>query len=256
VAIVVTQENVTFYLDAKIQSIVNTSRPITDCAGRSLELGDNNIDLLGEVTFFARALNQEEMEEIMFAGFTFQSISVGKSIYTPERTRFDRANSKSTQAFSEAQGERSIIRQDTQVDGTLTRQITELIVSPTSNELLPNIVVPSLEGCPRITTFGASTSCHIMNLTEDDAQPDPTLSGEAKYFPFIKQKYMADGRRLRDPSYLGIQPEKEFLRYDSQQFPSWCRMSATFSIWFENWGSGGYLIARYGSSEEVWPSKG
>ena len=50
-------------------------RPITDCRGLELELGDEHIPTLGEVKFFARALNAEEMEEIMASGFTLRSIA-------------------------------------------------------------------------------------------------------------------------------------------------------------------------------------
>ena len=58
VALVVTQSNVTFYIDAKVHSAVNISRPVTDCSGLTLELGDADLPTLGEVTFFARALTQ------------------------------------------------------------------------------------------------------------------------------------------------------------------------------------------------------
>jgi hypothetical protein len=60
VALVVTPANITFYMDAKIQSTVNISRPVTDCSGLTLELGDADLPTLGEVTFFARELTQGE----------------------------------------------------------------------------------------------------------------------------------------------------------------------------------------------------
>ena len=72
VAVVVTQSNVTFYLDGDLQSSTALERPVTDCHGKALEIGDNNIPQLGELTFFARALTEVEMREIMFAGFTLQ----------------------------------------------------------------------------------------------------------------------------------------------------------------------------------------
>ena len=72
VAVVVTPSNVTFYMDGDLQSSTTLERPVTDCHGKALEIGDNNVPKLGEVTFFARALTEVEMREIMFAGFTLQ----------------------------------------------------------------------------------------------------------------------------------------------------------------------------------------
>ena len=72
VAVVVTQSNVTFYMDGYLQSSAILERPVTDCHGKALEIGDSNIPSLGELTFFARALTEVEMREIMFAGFTLQ----------------------------------------------------------------------------------------------------------------------------------------------------------------------------------------
>ena len=72
VAVVVTPSNVTFYMDGDLQSSAAIERPVTDCHGKALEIGDQNIPQLGEITFFARALTEVEMREIMFAGFTLQ----------------------------------------------------------------------------------------------------------------------------------------------------------------------------------------
>ena len=72
VAVVVTPSNVTFYMDGNQQSSVILERPVTDCKGKVLEIGDSNIPQLGEVIFFARALTEVELREIMFTGFTLQ----------------------------------------------------------------------------------------------------------------------------------------------------------------------------------------
>ena len=72
VALVVTPTNITFYMDGTMTDSSEIQRPVTDCSGLSLELGDINIPTLGEVTFFARELAPVEMQEIMFAGFTLQ----------------------------------------------------------------------------------------------------------------------------------------------------------------------------------------
>ena len=64
-SIVVNTSSIAFYTDATLQSTVEISRPVTDCSGLRLELGDEDIATLGEVTFFPRALSEVEMEDLM-----------------------------------------------------------------------------------------------------------------------------------------------------------------------------------------------
>jgi len=58
---VVTPAQITFFVDGKNSSAVHLARPITDCVGQALEIGDDDIPQLGEITFFARALSEVEM---------------------------------------------------------------------------------------------------------------------------------------------------------------------------------------------------
>ena len=190
----------------------------------------------------------------MFGGFTLQAIAMGKQIYTPQLSPFDKAASMNSEAFTKAQAERAVAIGDLQVEGSLIRQTTEFTVNVPPIAAEPDIMVPNLAGCPQIETFGADTSCHIMNLTEDDLEDDPTLTGK-RYFPLIKLEYMND-RRLRDRVNLPTLPANKLLRYDPIAFPSWCGMSASFSAWYEPRGVGGYLLFRAATSETVWPSKG
>ena len=55
---VVTQTQITFFVDGKNSSAVHLARPVTDCVGQALEIGDADIPQLGEITFFARALTE------------------------------------------------------------------------------------------------------------------------------------------------------------------------------------------------------
>jgi hypothetical protein len=91
VAVVVDTANktLTFYTDAIVQDTIKLTRPITDCSGIGLEVGDAGIPKLGEITFFARALTVVEMKEIMYTGFTLQAVSTGKLPFVPEQTPFD-----------------------------------------------------------------------------------------------------------------------------------------------------------------------
>jgi len=44
----------------------------------SSSIGDLNVPNLRDITFFPRALDQNSMKEIMYAGFTLQAIAAGK----------------------------------------------------------------------------------------------------------------------------------------------------------------------------------
>ena len=76
---------------------------ITDCSGDSIELRDENIPAtLGEVTFFAHALSQVEMAEIMLSGFTLHPIATGKHIVNPQVTAFDKSTFTNKEKFTAA----------------------------------------------------------------------------------------------------------------------------------------------------------
>jgi hypothetical protein len=64
---------------------IRLKRPITDCEGRVLIVGDNDIPRFGEITFFPRQLSTQEMVEIRSAGFTFESLAAGKMPSVPVR---------------------------------------------------------------------------------------------------------------------------------------------------------------------------
>jgi len=195
----------------------------------------------------------------MTTGYTLNAISVGKQIYTPELTPFDTATSKNTNSFANAQNERLSALEEARVEGTLTRQTVSLITNPIAVVSNPDISVNDSSPCRSIQGFIDSktgvddTSCHIMRLTEVDHTTDEMLNYQ--YFPLIKQEYMPLGTRLKDRSFLGVKGRKEYLHYDPIVFPSWCGQSASFSIWIENVGLGGYIISRYKTSETPWSEK-
>jgi len=233
--------------------VVEISRPVTDCSGLSLELGDENIPTLGEVSFYARALAQVEMEEIMGAGYTLNAIAVGKRIFAPETTPFDETRSKNEEAFENAKDERVSASQDLQVDGTLTRQMVYLTENPIDVVRDPPIIVPDSSPCSPVAAYGADTSCHVMSLNETDVIPDTALNSQ--YFPLIKPEYLPPGKGIKDRAFLGVKKTDELIRYDPVAFPSWCGGSASFSLWVECEGPGGYIIARYQTSAVPWPEK-
>ena len=235
------------------QAVVEISRPVTDCSGMTLELGDENIPTLGEVTFFARELGPIEMEEIMSAGYTLNAIAVGKRMFTPESTPFDVTTARNEESFANAQDERLSVSRNLAVEATLTRQAVSLTENSVNVVRDPPIIVSDTSPCIPIVAFGNDTSCHIMTLTEADAEFDTVLNYQ--YFPLIKPEYLPPGRGLKDRSFLGRKKANELLRYDPVAFPSWCGGSASFSIWISFEDTAGYVLTRYKTSETVWPAK-
>ena len=75
-------DKVQIWVDAEMTFESALPREVTDCEGNILELGDFDIPSLGEMTFAPNALSQQQMLEIMFAGFSLQDIAVGKQPYT------------------------------------------------------------------------------------------------------------------------------------------------------------------------------
>jgi hypothetical protein len=186
VVLVVTSTQVQFFMDATLQWQQNLPRPITDCSGKELEIGDENVPTLGEITFFARALTAEEMEEIMTSGFTLQSIAAGKLPYAPQESPFDNAASFTDQAFATAQSQRGTMHEKIEVEGALSRQAAaataELAVKPGARASASKIAVSKLASCARVDVLGDETSCHVVTLHDSDVLRD---TGGKEYFNMI-----------------------------------------------------------------------
>jgi hypothetical protein len=245
------------------QRVVNISRPVTDCSGRTLELGDANIPTLGEITFFARGLSQVEMEEIMSAGYSLKDIAVGKAMFAPETTPFDEVRSKVVEGFADAKNERSSSMSESKKQGSLTRgTMSNLdgkvkVEPPGMNVTNPQCNVRAL---PEFAAFQNETSCRKMKLTDQDSLLDTTTN--KWYFPLIKTEYMQAGNnRPKDRVFYGEVLNKDLLSYDPENFPSWCNRSATFSIWWDPKPSkselppGGYIISKFASGQTTFTGK-
>lgn len=221
VALVVTSTSVSFYTDAVLQARQALARPVTDCSGLELEIGDV-ATMLGELTFYARALTAEEMDEIMVSGFTLQSIAAGKLPYAPQETSFDDATSTSKQAFADAQSERKRADESLQVEGALTRQAFARAQAKPQEDLpppWPKIAVPPQDSCGTVAAQGEDTSCHVMVLEEEDGQLDGTTGKD--FFALIQPEYYparADGLLVGplDAMLLDHGYPAKYLRYASQ----------------------------------------
>jgi|NorSeaMetagenome_1021524.scaffolds.fasta_scaffold66318_2 hypothetical protein len=56
-------------------------RPVTDCRGTTLRIGQEGVTL-GNIMIYARQVSTIEMQEIMFSGFSLLDISIGKLPFT------------------------------------------------------------------------------------------------------------------------------------------------------------------------------
>ena len=214
------------------------------------ELRDNDIETLGDVKFFARALSRIEMQEIMFAGFTLQSIATGKQMYRPMETPFDTAASRNSESFASASDARAETLTNIEIQGALSRQTTSNTVNPIVIVREAEIVVNDSSPCRQVAGFGIATSCHFLTLTEADIMSDNTTTGSKQFLPLIPTRHMPSGKRPEDKVWLGFKKSQEYLRYDNSKFPSWCGGSATFSFWFEPQTVGGYTLGRYQNPSE------
>jgi hypothetical protein len=230
------------------QTVVEISRPVTDCSGLALDLADANIPMLGEVTFFARPLSPFEMEEIMRAGYTLNDIAVGKRTFAPENPSYETHNdilSATSEGFTIARDEQLSAMSQTKVQGSLTRAT---ILSSPGVKYQQRLNVPDLQcnrtARPEFARFGKETSCRIMNLTDQDSLLDTTTN--KTFFPLIKQVYMS-GMRLKDRAFYGEVAINNLLTYDPVHFPSWCGKSASFSLWWDPKATGlqgGYVLVK------------
>ena len=68
-------DKVQIWVDSKLSFESALPREVTDCGGNVLMLGDDDIPVLGELTFYPRALKAGALQEIMSAGFTLEALA-------------------------------------------------------------------------------------------------------------------------------------------------------------------------------------
>ena len=251
VAVVINQTTVSFYTDAKLQKLILLDRPVTDCSGNMLIAGADNVPRLGEITFFPRVVPSTEMEEIMSAGFSFESLASGKEAYNPTKTPFDVAGAVTSNFFADARGERAQAAIELQVENAFGRLISDIVANPPADlkqDMAANskLVVPEKANCFMQPIFKVEAmSCRMMsNISQYDTCP---FTGDKKYINLIQPPYLPSGHRSKDRVLLDNNYPKQYLHFDPTSFPSFCGKSATFSMWVENWdcGARATLLARY-----------
>jgi len=252
-AVGINQTTLSFYTDAKLQKAVRLTRPVTDCSGRVLIIGAKDVPSLGEITFFPRPVTRTEMEEISQQGFSFESLASGNLPFEKEKSPFAAAAAMQSKHFDQAKSERDVSKLEMHVENSFTRVETANVVNPPIDayeDLLKRarISVPTVSDCTSVPIFGSLTSCHIMKgLADYETSPS---TGDKKYMNLVPPAYRPAGLSGRDRLLLDHNKAKEYLRYDSEEFPSFCQKSATFSMWIENWDTGARsaLFSRYVNS--------
>ena len=237
-------DKVQIWVDAEMTFESALPREVTDCEGNILELGDYNIPSLGEMIFAANALNQQQLREIMFAGFTLQDIAVGKQPFTSKAQLSDTILTRTDKEFATAAGERAGAAVNLMVESSITRHQIEFTANPPEVTVDPMINVTKKASCKEIPCFGKDTSCRIIDDWTDAVEHDGVAN--KSFYNLVPPDVRPTGAGARDRIRIDHTTPNEYLRYDSISWPSFCNQSATFSMWIEtDTVNGVALLSRY-----------
>jgi hypothetical protein len=272
VALVVMQDKVEMWVDAEKTFESSLVRPVTDCSGLKLEIGSEDVPRLGEVTFYPYRMTRVPMTEILYAGFSLGAIAEGRVPYTPVQDVADIVITRNSFAFAAAKGERVTASNQLRVESTITRaaiDVVENAATTYAEHPAPKLEVAKRVGCDpassnwKIPIFDTDTSCHYMDLSADGKMTD-SLNSNKQYYNMVPTtaRPTVSGSKVAHNDRMGVDhmTPNEYLRYDSQTWPSFCGKSATFSMWLEtDTVHGGALLSRYsavstanGHSELEW----
>jgi hypothetical protein len=248
VAVVVMADKIQFWMDAEMTHESALPRPVTDCAGNAIEIGSADVPQLGEIVFYPHKMEAIHFKEILFAGFTLEAINEGKIPYVPNQQDSDTIIQKSSTEFADAQAERADGDNALKLESTLSRSAIELAVSPENISAPPKITVPKIANCDSIPIFKSAghddTSCHIIDAW--DAAETDTLNAGRTFFNMLPAMARPAGVAGKDRMLIDHLTPKEYLRYNTTTWPSFCGKSATFSLWLEtDTVHGGALLSRY-----------
>jgi hypothetical protein len=151
--------------------------------------------------------------------------------------------------FAQAKTEREVSTQEMHLENSITRMQTAEVANPPIDAFMAlstraRITVPAVPNCKTVPIFGSLTSCSIIKGTANETSPQ---TGDKKYMNMIPPAYRPAGLGGRDRLLLDHNRAKQYLSYNSVEFPHFCGQSATFSMWIENWDDGARstLISRY-----------
>ena len=233
VAVVVTQTDISFFMDANLLSAQKLPRPVTDCKRGKLRVGNEGIPTLGEIIFSPREVTKSEMLEMMSWGFTLQSISSGRLPFNPQQTRLDDLVLEQKTRFEESQKLMKSINYDVILEGTHIRVGLEsyreedkmAALSSDASEIA--LSVAPTPNC-QTASFTGKTNPMPCNIIQEALEEN---NGTLKYYemfpPSLRSSRPAKDRYRFDPT------NKQWLSYNVTKFPSWCGKSVSFSLWLD-----------------------
>ena len=246
VALVVTSQRIEFWMDGSKMWEGSIPRPVTDCPGAALEVGSSNVPLLGDIIFYPRRLQEMDMKEIIFAGFTLEAIAQGKIPMAPSIQPTDLMMSRSDSKFAEAADGRALAARQLEIEASLSRAAIDLAVNSANLTEDARISVQSKDGCSVIPVFGNSTSCRIIE-SWDPAETDPVT--RQAFYNLLPSSVRPPNAGARDRLVYDHTRPNDYLRYSPEAWPSFCGQSASFSLWLET-ATRGALVSRYSAAEE------
>ena len=93
----------------------------------AVNTGSPDVPNLGEITFYPHKITQTQMQEILYAGYTFEEIAEGKVPYLPPKETSDFVATKHDKSFAEAQEERAAAAKEVSFCSPWTKPQSHLI---------------------------------------------------------------------------------------------------------------------------------
>ena len=208
------------YQDGVERGRATLPRPVTDCDGNTVELGDLGLRI-GEVAFFPKAISQFEVKEIFELGMPSYAIALGKSAVSVEPTSNEVA-ALDRQRFSEL-SRRQLITKDAQdqVRSVVANNIGVAKPSAATPAAPSDAVAPP----PDLNAREPRTPCPGA-IERDWQQPCSILSG-------VISRYSASPM----PGFFDLLPTQGAVRvaqmwsYNITDFPRTLGNSWTWTFW-------------------------
>ena len=244
-AVVVTPTHVTFYHDATILSRVAIDRPVTDCSGSMMIVGDYGLHA-GEINFYPFEVSIASMDDIFNSGMTLESVANGKGIIPTPQTLLDYVSAKSQRSFQTAERDKKAADLKLEIANTIMQAsstITQAVCSGDAEQTgsaPPLPPVPTQPDCPA----GAYGGCKVITGVVASKLVDPITAHS--YYDMLPPGAFGNSSSMVSGQRVSISPDLQ-VRYDLASFPSTLNLSWTFSAWIKaNFSEpSGYLVAKH-----------
>ena len=253
VALVVDQNsfsaNISFYVDAKLQGLQKTRRPVTDCAPTALEVGGAGVVQIAELTVISRKVSVNEMREIMSSGYTLQSLADGKLPFQTDGTEFDAMRSSQTVVATQAEQEREQRAYAAEVQAALSLAKAEEMHEPAagssleSHSILDKVKSTASSSCNE--SWDGGTSCNMIDTDWSQSIRQDPQNGNKSFYEVIPRSARPDSApgqtdeiHLKHSGTYPVITSDELIYFNPETYPSFCGQSVTFAGWFKQELSG------------------